>query len=72
MAHDVDPTAESVSNAIRQADQLFTAAIPLSMATLCLDCEMVSARLGSCPKCGHHQLVRLSRWLNRLEESSHG
>jgi len=72
MAHDVDPTAESVSNAIRQAEKLFTSAFPLNMATLCLDCEMVSTEVGSCPKCGSHQLVRLVRWLNRLEESSHG
>lgn len=40
--------------------------IPLSLATLCLDCEFISSARGSnCPACGGAALFSLARLLNR-------
>ncbi len=39
--------------------------VPLNQASLCLDCEMVTAAPNSCPACGSGALMSISRALSR-------
>ena len=44
-------------------------AIPLDLATLCLNCNVITAsKHDSCSYCGAKGLCLLSNWLNRTEE----
>ncbi len=39
--------------------------VPLNQASLCLDCEMVTAAQNCCPACGSGALMSISRALSR-------
>jgi hypothetical protein len=38
--------------------------VPLQLATLCLDCEMITPAQGTCLACGSGALLNLARALN--------
>ena len=39
--------------------------VPLSQASLCLDCEVITAAPTSCPACGSGALMNMARALSR-------
>jgi hypothetical protein len=38
--------------------------VPLKQASLCVNCEMITATLGNCPACGSIALINVSRALS--------
>jgi len=44
--------------------------VPLNQASLCLDCEMVTAAPNCCPACGSGALMSISRALSRPDCTS--
>ena len=44
-------------------------AIKLGEAYFCLNCEVVTNCVDTCPACGHRQLWRLENWLGKVNAS---